>query len=431
MKRMLVRFSKCMLVVLMLLAPALATAALKPILHQVQLLKFPTYARLIFTVSDMGDCHVFSLANPNRLAVDFEHARTRVDLRKIDIHNSHIMTIRDGHPVANTYRLVFDLDTAVHYKKFVASNGGRDELVVDFYPKNTVLTPPVKKAEVKPVVLVPPAVTPKIIKSMIPQLTLGEVAQPRTKTVIAKIEMPIMAKPARKLIVVIDAGHGGKDPGTIGKNGSKEKDVVLNIAFRLARLINDTPNMHAYLTRNGDYFITLRNRLRLARKNNGDLFLAIHADSFLDKLSSGASVYALSHHGATTEAARWLASRENYSELGGVDLGELGDKSYILRSVLIDLAQTATISDSVTLGSTILKALGSVTKLHYIRVEQAPFMVLKSPDIPSVLVETGFLSNPYDEENLQNDLYREKLAKALLVGVKNYLTTHPTIGKLS
>jgi N-acetylmuramoyl-L-alanine amidase len=183
--------------------------------------------------------------------------------------------------------------------------------------------------------------------------------------------------------------------------------------------------MRAVLTRNGDYFVTLHNRLMLSRQSKADLFIAIHADSYFNDQSIGASVYALSRNGASSMAARWLADRENHSELGGVDLNELGDKSYILRSVLIDLAQTATITDSIKLGTDVLDGLENVTTLHYPQVEQAPFMVLKSPDIPSVLVETGFLSNPKEEERLQQGGYRDKLARALLTGIHQYMTTHP------
>ena len=205
------------------------------------------------------------------------------------------------------------------------------------------------------------------------------------------------------------------------------KKCSIGIASRLAELINSEPNMRAVLTRNGDYFITLGDRLRISRNDKADLFIAIHADSYFNNQSTGASVYALSPHGASSVAARWLADRENHSELGGVDLNELGDKSYVLRSVLIDLAQTATISDSIKLGSNVLDGLEQVTRLHYSEVEQAPFMVLKSPDIPSILVETGFLSNPREEERLRQAAYRDKLARALLAGIRHYAANHPVM----
>jgi N-acetylmuramoyl-L-alanine amidase len=245
-------------------------------------------------------------------------------------------------------------------------------------------------------------------------------------TVMPSIEKPpviaALPRPApRRFLVVVDAGHGGKDPGTIGRHGTKEKDVVLAIAVHLAALINSQPHMRAVLTRDGDYFVKLRERLSLAQEGKADLFVAIHADSFLDNKFKGVSVYALSPRGATSEAARWLAKRDNYSELGQVDFGELGDKSYQLRSVLIDLAQTATNKDSLRLGNKVLSSLGKVTRLRYVRVEQAPFVVLKSPAIPSILIETGFLSNPTEESRLSEKGYRHKLAQAILDGIHHYM----------
>lgn len=229
--------------------------------------------------------------------------------------------------------------------------------------------------------------------------------------------------------VVIDAGHGGRDPGAIGPLGAKEKEVVLAIAKRLAKLLNQQKGMHAILTREGDDFVGLRDRLRLARKGKADLFMSIHADSYFNNHARGMSVYALSRRGATSEAAHWLAKRENNSELGGVDLKELADQSYLLRSVLIDLAQTATITDSLRLGHAILDNLQrAAIRLHYSRVEQAPFMVLKSPDIPSILVETGFISNPSEEKRLRDKKHQEEIAQGLLQGLRHYINHYSAIG---
>lgn len=230
---------------------------------------------------------------------------------------------------------------------------------------------------------------------------------------------------ARKVRVIIDPGHGGKDPGAIGRNGTKEKNVVLSIAKTLHQLINMHPGMQAELTRNNDYYISLRKRLEIARKHKADIFVSIHADAFKKRESRGASVFALSQRGATSEAARWLAEKENYSELGGVNLSELDDKTGMVRSVLIDLSQTATIGASLTLGKEVLEGLDRLTVLHHEKVEQARFVVLKSPDIPSVLVETGFISNPLEERNLNNNAYQRKLASALLGGIVRYFSHHP------
>ncbi len=214
---------------------------------------------------------------------------------------------------------------------------------------------------------------------------------------------------AKTLIIVIDPGHGGKDPGATGHQGLHEKTVVLAVAKRLALLINKQPHMRARLTRTGDYYLPLRKRLRLARKGKADVFIALHADAYFDRRSMGASTYILSPHGASSEAARWLTKRENY-----------GDQSVEVRSVLIDLAQTATHRDSLHLARSLLHALKPVAQLRYPHVEQAPFVVLKSLDIPSVLVELGFISNPCEERRLRNGEYQNKLAKALLKGIKHY-----------
>ena len=226
-----------------------------------------------------------------------------------------------------------------------------------------------------------------------------------------------MINKGRKITVIIDAGHGGKDPGAHGRAGTQEKTVVLAIAQELKRAINQQPGMQAVMTRDGDYYVPLRDRLKKARQSKGDIFISIHADAFKNPQSSGASVYALSLKGASSEAARWLAEKENYSELGQVDLSNKDD---VLRSVLIDLSQTATISAGLDLGTIVLKNLQAMTKLHHLSVDQARFVVLKSPDIPSILVETGFISNPQEERRLRSPRYQKQLALAIMNGVKSY-----------
>lgn len=233
----------------------------------------------------------------------------------------------------------------------------------------------------------------------------------------------VAPKSIRRIVIVIDPGHGGKDPGATGTHGVHEKNVVLSISQKLQALINKQPGFYAVLTRQGDYFIPLRQRMMIARQDNADMFIAIHADAYLNHVAHGASVYALSSRGATSEAARWLAQRENQSELmGGVDLA---DKEDVLRSVLINLSQTATIHASLLIGQNLLSDLNRFTTLHYSRVEQAAFVVLKSPDIPSLLVETGFLSNSTEERNLQDPGYQQKIAEALMLGITRYFTENP------
>ncbi len=224
------------------------------------------------------------------------------------------------------------------------------------------------------------------------------------------------------LVIVIDPGHGGKDPGATGAAGSKEKNVVLAISKILSKQLSQESQFRVYLTRSHDEFISLRQRLAIARRFKADLFIAIHADAAYANTANGASVFALSERGATSEMARWLAAKENKSEL--VD-GVFVNKDQILRSVLLDLSQTHTISVSLEIGEAILRQLGACTGLHYARVEQAAFVVLKSPDIPSLLVETGYLSNPAQEQQLTTPAYQQKIANAIVAGIKDYFARHP------
>jgi N-acetylmuramoyl-L-alanine amidase len=228
---------------------------------------------------------------------------------------------------------------------------------------------------------------------------------------------------ARLATIVIDAGHGGEDPGALGRHGSREKDVTLSIARRLKKLVDGEPNMRALLTRDGDYFLPLAVRVDKARKVKADLFVSIHADAFVRPDARGSSVFALSDRRATSEAADWLAKKENEADLiGGVNLDV---KDPYLKKTLIDLTQSATIDYSLRLGSSVLKHLGGVNTLHKPRVEQASFGVLKAPDVPSILVETAFISNPQEERKLNDEGYQEKLARAILEGIRDYIARHP------
>ena len=231
----------------------------------------------------------------------------------------------------------------------------------------------------------------------------------------------LITKKPKFITIIVDAGHGGHDSGALGIKGTKEKTVALAIAKKVAAKINQSPNMRAVLTRKGDYFVSLRERLLIARRGNADLFIAIHADASPDANAKGASIYALSERGATTVAARWLAERENHEELGDIALYDLQDQSKMLRSVLIDLAQTNTTNNSIRLGRIILDAIDELVHLHYKRVEQAPFLVLKSPDIPSILIETGYITNPSEEMRLANNAYQQKMANAIYAGINRYV----------
>lgn len=236
------------------------------------------------------------------------------------------------------------------------------------------------------------------------------------------------AERGRDVVVAIDAGHGGKDPGAIGRGGTREKDVVLQIAKRLKAKIDKEPGMRGYLTRDGDYFVPLRQRIDRARQQRADLFISIHADAFNKRQARGSSVYVLSPRGASDEASRWLAERENSADLvGGVSLD---DKDAMLASVLLDLSQTASIDASNNVAELVLGRLGSVNKLHRRTVGRAGFLVLKSPDIPSILVETAFISNPTEEKQLTSSSHQEALATAILGGVRAYFYDNPPPGTL-
>jgi N-acetylmuramoyl-L-alanine amidase len=339
--------------------------------------------RIIFSLNQSTVSHVFTLSNPERLVVDFERTRLNAATKNTSFAAAGIKSVRSGHPSSTTLRMVIDLSRPIYFK--VSSQPRDREVVID-------IGSPSQKIQKKPVITFK--------------------------------RQPVEHAP----VIVIDAGHGGKDAGAVGFLGTKEKDVTLRVAKILAEFINQHSRMRAVLTRDGDYYVPLRGRLKLARKGKADLFIALHADSYFNNQAFGASIYTLSQHGATTEAARWLAQRENNSELGGVDLSELVDQSYLLRSVLIDLAQTATITDSQHLGGMMLSSLSNLTRLHYRHVEQAPFMVLKSPDIPSILVEMGFISNEKEERRLRDRDYQNRMARALFVGIQNYLQKYPITG---
>ncbi len=329
--------------------------------------------------------NVFVLKEPNRLVVDLKHAsEPKLNLSKLE--KGVIQSVRPGRPKKDIYRLVFDLSNPVKFKKedFSTGSKGQNGFRLELIPQTQTLA--------------------------LPQQTY-----------------PALKK-QRDVIIAIDPGHGGKDPGARGPSGGNEKDVVLKIGLQLKELINKQPGMKAVMTRSGDYYVGLRERLKLARKHDADIFVSIHADAFKNRESKGASVFALSQMGATSEAARWLAAKENHSELGGVDLSDLDDDNGVVRSVLIDLSQTATIGASLTMGQEVLKNLDQLTTLHNNQVEQARFVVLKSPDIPSILVETGFISNPHEEKNLRSSWYQRRLSEAVFRGIKAYFWQHPPYG---
>lgn len=343
---------------------------------------------------------VFNLTGPNRTVIDFTDVTTTIRADSLPLGKGLIRGVRSGQANPHTLRIVFATKQVVQSKAVtwpILKTKGRG-LRIDLIVSKGKLS---KASDAKP-------------------------REGNAKHIEAPITVP--PKPLRDVIVVLDPGHGGKDPGAIGARRNAEKRVVLAIAYKLKQLIDREPGMRALLTRSGDHYVGLRERLNIARRSNADIFVSIHADAFINRHSNGASVFALSQTGATSEAARWLAEKENYSELGGVDLSVLDDKSGLVRTVLLDLSQTATINSSLYMGSRVLQQMDRITNLHNSKVEQARFVVLKSPDIPSVLIETGFITNPYEEMNLVNPRYQARLSQAIFQGIKRYFWDFPPRG---
>jgi len=354
----------------------------------VRLWTAPDHTRLVIDVDKEAEHKVFSLDAPDRLVIDLPKSRVKGRLAKDHVKDQHIRGLRYAMQKNQTLRLVVDLQQPVKPKSFLLKPSGEygHRLVVDLYPKQTG-------------------------------------SKPR----IAKSESDI--KQWRDVVVAIDAGHGGEDPGAQGSvHRTREKVVTLQIAKRLKKLIDRQPGMRGVLTRTGDYYIGLRKRMQLARKHKADLFISIHADAFRDKRVRGSSIYVLSRRGASSEAARWLAARENAADLvGGVSLD---DKDDMLASVLLDLSQSAAQEASLAAAQKVYKNLGEIGKVHGRRIHRAGFMVLKSPDIPSMLIETGFISNPSEEKNLRNPSYQQKLAEAISRGIGRYFKDAPPPGTL-
>ena len=366
------------------------------------------YTRITLEASQPVAHKYFLLSNPDRLVVDLEGVEAGAALDalagQLTPDDPFIGAIRVGMNRPGVMRLVLDLKTAVKPSVFHLQPQGQygHRLVVDLYPAQTGDT------------AAGPAAPPQ-----------ADVAGQPTPAKPAKEEKtkPEAPQYARLITVAIDAGHGGEDPGASGANGSHEKDITLALAKKLKQKIDAQENMRAVLIRDGDYFVPLGQRVVKARALKADLFVSIHADAFIKPDARGSSVFALSEHGATSVAARWLAKKENDADLiGGVNVDV---KDPFLKRTLIDLSQTATINDSLKLGRAVLKEIGGVNTLHKGEVEQAGFAVLKAPDIPSILIETAFISNPDEEKRLNDPGYQDKLVDAIVEGVKDYFDKHP------
>ncbi len=371
----------------------------------------------------------FLLSNPNRLVVDVEGSQLNDTLKelisKIQADDPYIQQVRVGQLNPTTVRLVFDLKVAINPQVFSLSPVGKykHRLVLDLYPKDPI--DPIAalilkgewKSEPEPAktAAIPPPKKPVGMDS--PALASKTSFSPPVTSTPEKTQLK------RMVTIVIDPGHGGEDSGAIGARGSKEKDVVLSIGKRLKAKIEQQPNMRVVMTRNADFFVPLGTRVQKARAVQADLFISIHADAFVQPSARGSSVFVLSEKGASSTAARWLAKRENAADLiGGVNIKK-HDRQ--LASVLLDLSTTAQINSSLKLGNAVLREMGGINKLHKGSVEQAAFAVLKAPDIPSILVETAFISNPEEEAKLNDNTHQDRVADAILTGVKNYFAKNP------
>jgi N-acetylmuramoyl-L-alanine amidase len=357
-------------------------------LEGVRVHEAPDYTRVVFDTTGPVSYDLFTLANPNRVVIDLKNTSTQAgfDSSAIAVGDQRIKRLRVA-TRGGDYRVVLDVATMVKPKGFtlqpVPPYGHR--LVVDLYG-----------AQSKP----------------------GPVVAPRRDG-------------KRDVVIAIDAGHGGEDPGATGPGRIREKQVVFQIARRLAAKLNAANGYRAVMVRTGDYYVSLRKRVDIARKARADLFVSIHADAFKSPQVSGASVYTLSDKGATSETARWLAEKENRSDLiGGVGDVSLDDKDDLLAHVLLDLSMDANRSASIQAGEALLGQIGAVAKMHKARVEQAGFVVLKSPDVPSVLVETGYISNPTEARRLHSASYQQQLAAALYDGIRNYMARSAPPGTL-
>ena len=347
--------------------------------------------RLVFDLSGPVQYKTFSLTAPERLIIDLSGAGLSGDFSQLELKNSGITSIRSGHFDKADTRIVLDLAAPMQLNSFVLppQDGQGHRLVLDL--TSATRAPRQIAAEAVPLV--------------------------------AAVNK---AHPKRDIIVVVDPGHGGKDPGAVGSKGQREKDVVLSIAQLLAKRLKREKGFDVKLVRNDDFFVPLRKRVDIARQHKADMFISVHADAAPRLTASGASVYALSEGGATSATARFMAQRENGADLlGATTLLNLKDKDPMLAGVILDMSMNATIASSLQLGSSVLGSLQSITSLHQKRVEQAGFAVLKSPDVPSILVETGFISNAQDAQRLVTARHQQAVADGLFEGLKNYFQKNP------
>lgn len=382
-----------MLLLVLLLFPLLAQAKSIAKIDTIRHWISPKKTQLVFSSNRRIQPHVFQLKQPSRIVIDLQDVRLDSPFPKFNLAGSNIKRVRYARHNGNDLRVVLDLKKPAEYRELMLNPNSYYgyRFIVDVFSKSTGNA------------LSQTTVSPKVYKSI-----------------------KDLEREQRDLIVAIDAGHGGEDPGAIGYRGTREKTVVLSIAKRLHKLVQREPGMRPVMIRSGDYYLSLRERMQQAREQKADVFVSIHADAAENRRARGGSVYILSQKGASSEAARWLADSQNKSDLiGGVDLDGEND---MLKSVLLDLTQNATLAASSDLGELVLKQLNPVAGLHSEQVEKAGFVVLKSPDIPSILVESGFISHRKEEKLLKNSRHQLRIAKAILKGVRSYFQANALPG---
>ncbi len=361
-----------------------AVAAQAATVEGVRVWSGPDSTRVVLDLTGPADHRLFQLTGPDRVVIDLPGVRMH-DRAVMPEGRGAVRSVRTGTRPGGELRVVMDLGQAVNPRSFMLAPNDEygHRLVIDLLPAQ---------------------------------------AQPAVR----RTAPPPASPGGRPLIIAIDAGHGGEDPGAIGRRGVREKDVTLAIANRLAEEIRRDPGMQPVMTRSGDYFLSLRRRIELAHAAQADLFISIHADAYHDSRARGATVYTLSQKGASDEAARRLAERENAADLvGGVSLAEM---DHTLAQVLLDLSQNAAISASTSVGERVIRRMGHVTPMRRTEVQQAPFLVLKSPDIPSLLIETAYISNPNEEAALHDPQHQDRLAKAIYAGIVDYFIANPPPG---
>lgn len=415
-RRQLLRYASASLI--LSVSPLAGAAARLPAILAVRIWPAADYTRVTLEHDAPLKYTHFTVENPDRLVVDIEGVEFNSVLdsiaRKVATDDPYIKLLRAGRFKPGVVRLVMELKTKVAPQVFTLEPVGNygHRLVLDVYPIN----PPDplmallegRKEAVEPL----PADEAFSLAEKKPEAPEVHTSKKSGKSVVDRL-----------VTITLDPGHGGEDPGAVGKGGSYEKNVTLEVAKRLKARIDAEPNMRAVLTRDADYFVPLQTRVQKARRLQSDLFLSIHADAWIKPDARGSSVFVLSERGASSTQARLLAQRENEADLvGGINIGA---KDLFLARTLLDLSQTATINDSLKLGKYLLGELGAINTLHKNHVEQAGFAVLKAPDIPSALIETAFISNPEEERRLNDDAYQEKLAAAIVRGVREYFTRHP------